>query len=173
MKGMTESWLKQARAEGRITNELAVKLPPPVKSLDFHVGLASAPPPTSQVGLLFVLPYPPTLNTYWRHVGAKVLISEKGRAYRKTVRAAAELVMFNRTMFTGPLKVQGLFLPPDQRRRDLDNLPKAILDALCHAGVYKDDSQIRHLDIQFGTVAEGGSALIWVRDMPEPARMEL
>lgn len=28
MKGVTESWLKQARAEGRITNELAVKLPP-------------------------------------------------------------------------------------------------------------------------------------------------
>ena len=32
--------------------------------------------------------------------------------------------------------------PPDRRRRDLDNLQKPLLDALQHAGVYEDDSQI-------------------------------
>ena len=39
---------------------------------------------------------------------------------------------------------------PDNRRRDLDNLPKAILDALQHAGVYEDDSQIDELRIGRG-----------------------
>jgi len=32
--------------------------------------------------------------------------------------------------------------PPDRRRRDLDNLLKSVLDALEHAGVYADDSQV-------------------------------
>jgi Holliday junction resolvase RusA-like endonuclease len=35
--------------------------------------------------------------------------------------------------------------PPDRRRRDLDNILKAILDALQHAGCYADDSQIHAL----------------------------
>jgi crossover junction endodeoxyribonuclease RusA len=32
--------------------------------------------------------------------------------------------------------------PPDRRRRDVDNLQKSTLDALQHAGIYEDDSQI-------------------------------
>jgi crossover junction endodeoxyribonuclease RusA len=32
--------------------------------------------------------------------------------------------------------------PPDRRQRDLDNLQKPALDAMEHAGVYQDDSQI-------------------------------
>ena len=31
---------------------------------------------------------------------------------------------------------------PDRRRRDLDNILKALFDALTHAGVWSDDSQI-------------------------------
>ncbi len=38
-----------------------------------------------------------------------------------------------------------LVYPPDRRARDLDNLGKALLDALTKAGVYGDDSQIDHL----------------------------
>ena len=37
--------------------------------------------------------------------------------------------------------------PPDRRRRDLDNLPKAVQDSLAHAGVYEDDSHYAELRI--------------------------
>lgn len=37
---------------------------------------------------------------------------------------------------------------PDAKRRDLDNLLKAPLDAMQHAGIYLDDSQIRRLLIE-------------------------
>lgn len=37
---------------------------------------------------------------------------------------------------------------PDNRRRDAVNLLKAPLDALAHAGVYEDDSQIVELSIR-------------------------
>lgn len=37
--------------------------------------------------------------------------------------------------------------PPDRRKRDLDNILKSLLDALQHAGIYSDDSQIDILKI--------------------------
>jgi len=38
-------------------------------------------------------------------------------------------------------------IAPDKRRRDLDNMLKAVLDALEHAKVYENDSQIDDLRI--------------------------
>ena len=37
--------------------------------------------------------------------------------------------------------------PPDKRRRDLDNILKALLDSLVHAGVLIDDEIIDELHI--------------------------
>jgi crossover junction endodeoxyribonuclease RusA len=36
---------------------------------------------------------------------------------------------------------------PDKRRRDLDNILKALLDGLTHSGVWGDDSQVVDLRI--------------------------
>lgn len=97
------------------------------------------------------LPISPTVNTYYSHSrNGQVRLSERGRAYRIAV--AAELLRAfgpYRTVLTGPLKVTAVFHRPDLRRRDLDNLQKSLYDALKHAGVYEDDSQIEHLDVRF------------------------
>lgn len=89
------------------------------------------------------LPYPPTVNTYYRHVGSKTLISKAGRDYRQAVIGA---VLEQRPGAGFPadvrLSVHVAAWMPDKRRRDLDNLPKAILDSLQHAGVFEDDSQV-------------------------------
>jgi len=99
------------------------------------------------------LPWPPTLNTYWRHVvvggRARVVISSKGRAYRQSViDAVVRQTQPDRRSVAGRLAVDILASPPDKRRRDLDNLPKAVLDALEHAGVYADDADIDELRIR-------------------------
>ncbi len=47
-----------------------------------------------------------------------------------------------------PLEVSIVAWLPDARRRDVDNLLKAPLDALAHAGIYDDDSQIADLSIR-------------------------
>lgn len=47
----------------------------------------------------------------------------------------------------GRLAVRLDAYPPDRRKRDLDNIGKAFLDALIHGGVYRDDSQIDRLEI--------------------------
>ena len=97
------------------------------------------------MSLEFELPFPPTVNTYWRYVGGSPRVSKKGRKYKSVVK---DLVWLQRT--THPfepfdpskrLSAALRFYPPDERKRDIDNLSKAPFDALEEAGVFADDSQ--------------------------------
>lgn len=97
--------------------------------------------------LNLTLPWPPALNSYYRHVGHKVLISEKGRDYRKAV-ADQVLIQRGAKHYEGRLSVHIEAHVPDKRQRDLDGMFKAVLDSLTHAGVWGDDSQIDELSIK-------------------------
>jgi crossover junction endodeoxyribonuclease RusA len=97
------------------------------------------------------MPWPPSVNSYWRHISrgklaGRTLISEKGREYRAQI---AKLAVVHKWCSHGGnrLTVTIKASPPDCRARDLDNILKALLDALGHAGVYTDDSQIDELHI--------------------------
>lgn len=92
------------------------------------------------------LPWPPSVNTYWRMFQNRMIISEAGRKYRVAV---TEQVLIQRAAkhLTGKVKVVIEAWRPDKRKRDLDNLLKAVLDGLKHAGVYEDDSLIVDLRI--------------------------
>ena len=106
------------------------------------------------------LPYPPSVNHYWRRVGTRTLISREGRRYRD--RVASILALRRVQPMTGPLAVRVTVHPPDRRRRDLDNAMKALLDALEHGGAYEDDSQIDHLDIRRGPVVREGKVAVQI-----------
>lgn len=54
----------------------------------------------------------------------------------------------NHQIFTERLAVRIQAYPPRHGRRDLDNLLKALLDAMQDAGIYEDDSQIDYLAIE-------------------------
>ncbi len=91
------------------------------------------------------LPWPPSVNHYYRRVGHKTLISAEGRKYRELVKA---LVLGHCVIHRSPVPIKDRLSvtiqahPPDRRKRDLDNLFKSVLDSLQHAGVYEDDGQI-------------------------------
>jgi len=110
------------------------------------------------------LPFPPSVNRYWRHVGPRVLVSREGRRYRESVRTllAAARPEPGTSTFRGRLDMVVTLHPPDRRRRDIDNSMKGLLDALEHAGVYADDSQIDHLTIDRGEVVPGGSCSVHI-----------
>ena len=93
--------------------------------------------------LQFDLPYPPSVNHYWRRVGARTLISRQGRIFRESV--CSLLALRRLHPLDGPLSIEIDVFPPDHRRRDIDNLLKSLLDALEAAGVYHNDSQIVEL----------------------------
>lgn len=110
--------------------------------------------------MTLTLPWPPSVNTMWRRVGTRTLLSKKGREYRETVLAACleQLGAGWRSRIDPDrrLAVTITATPPDHRRRDLDNLLKAPLDALEHAGVYSDDALIDDLRIARCTPSKPG-----------------
>lgn len=112
--------------------------------------------------LTLELPYPPTINHYYRRVGNRTLISAEGRKYRERIHAI--LRDLGHRELTGALAVMMTAFPPDRRRRDIDNLQKALLDALQKGGLFQDDRQVRVLLSQWGSVEPEGRVIVRVRE---------
>ncbi len=119
--------------------------------------------------LRLTLPWPPSVNHYWRRVGNRTLISKEGRRFRK--RVLATLSTQHIEPMTGSLAVRVVAHPPDRRRRDLDNIAKSLLDALEHGGVYEDDNQIDRLSIERASVVKGGAVIVEINAI-QPLPME-
>lgn len=120
------------------------------------------------------LPWPPSVNHYWLSLrkgpmAGRVIISTEGKNYRKAVAAAVLEQRVPTRMLTGKLRLWIHVLPPNNIRRDLDNLPKAVLDSLTHAGVFEDDSDIDDLHITRYAVRPGGELQIRIEEIPGAA----
>ncbi|MCW6615908.1 RusA family crossover junction endodeoxyribonuclease, partial [Yersinia ruckeri] len=77
--------------------------------------------------MLLTLPFPPSVNSYWRApskgpLAGRHLISAKGRQFR-TEALACVLEQLRRVpkIITEPVSVTIVFYPPNLIRRDLDN----------------------------------------------------
>ncbi len=112
---------------------------------------------------MITLPWPPSVNRMWRSVRGRNILSAAGRDYRenglKVVSAQAPRCWPAEVRLSVSISVY----PPDRRRRDLDNMPKAVLDLLTHAGVYVDDSQIDRLEIVRRENHPGGRVIVELR----------
>jgi crossover junction endodeoxyribonuclease RusA len=100
------------------------------------------------------LPWPPTVNTYWRNFNGRTIISAKGREYRKAV-ADQVLIQCAAKHIDYAVKMEIKAYRPDRRRRDLDNLLKALLDSMTHAGVMHDDALIEDLRVYWADEVGG------------------
>ena len=115
---------------------------------------------------VLTLPYPPSINHYWRHVGPRTLISREGRTFRANVCALLAGGGPRKPPAGGRIALAMDAFPPDRRRRDLDNLQKSTLDALQHAGIYLDDSQVDVLLTQRRDVVPGGRLTVRLNELP-------
>ena len=111
------------------------------------------------------LPYPPSVNSYWRSVRVgnrnQVLVSEAGRKFQAAVRNAVLLARCVK-QYSGRLVVEVMLHPADKRKRDIDNCLKSLLDAMGKAGVYIDDSQIDRLVVVRQEQCTGGKCVVKV-----------
>jgi crossover junction endodeoxyribonuclease RusA len=124
------------------------------------------------MNITLTLPWPPSVNHYYRHVGPRVLISREGRAYREKVAAIVREIGVN--MFVCPVEVEIELHPPDRRLRDADNSLKCTLDSLTGAGVYEDDSLIQKITVtKCSPMPPNGMAIIRINDYePTPESRE-
>lgn len=110
------------------------------------------------------LPYPPSVNTYWRANGKRRFISKAGVEFKKAV---SDYVAGNTIPKFGDSRIRlDIVIQPRSRRAfDLDNVCKAIFDSMMDAGVYDDDSQIDEFTIRRGVAIKGGRCIVIIEEM--------
>ena len=117
------------------------------------------------------LPWPPSTNRIWRNVVVRgkpqTLLSKEGREFRSLAGKHCLLSGISGKKLSGRIEVTLVASPPDRRHRDLDNVLKATLDALTHAGVWLDDSQIDRLEISRGEIIKGGSLKVSIKGVAD------
>ena len=105
------------------------------------------------------LPAPPTVNTYYRrNKGQGMHISPRGKQYRADVMQIC--AQANVKPFTGRLALKIGYAPPDRRKRDIDNIIKAVQDSLAYGGCMLDDEQVDDLHVVRLPVEKFGAAII-------------
>lgn len=117
--------------------------------------------------VVLTLPWPPSVNHYINPVmgrfASRSVLSEAARRYRRDVWGV--VMAAGKYHVPGHVSVHLECYPPDRRRRDLDNLPKGILDGIVKAGVIEDDSCIEDLRLQRREVVAGGKVVVTIKPM--------
>ena len=115
--------------------------------------------------IFLTLPFPPSMNTYWRNFRGRTIISPQGRAFKAAV---ADYVVEYRVPKLGDkkLRISMVLFPRDKRKIDIDNRIKAVLDALQDAGVFDDDFQVDELSIVRGKPIKGGAIRVIIEEIP-------
>jgi crossover junction endodeoxyribonuclease RusA len=112
-------------------------------------------------------PYPPTVNTYWRTAvkGKRAItyVSTRGKKYSHDVINLTKASRANLNT-DKPLEVTVLVYPPDKRKRDIDNILKALLDSMQKANVYQDDSQICKLTVTRCEIIKHGKVSVSIKE---------
>lgn len=94
--------------------------------------------------MILRLPYPPSVNGYWVRTRFGMAVGARGKKYREAVQGSW-MSQGAGKMKPGRLRVTVEIYPPNQQRRDLDNICKALLDSLTACGVWADDELIDDL----------------------------
>jgi len=113
----------------------------------------------------FEMPFPPSVNGYWRTFQNRQIISKRGREYRIAAIASISAQGLSGEKLSGRLSVYVRMHPPTRARRDLDNYLKAALDAISHSEFWIDDEQIDKLTICRAEIIKEGKLVITVRGM--------
>lgn len=116
------------------------------------------------------LPWPPSVNNYIRRAANRSYMTKQGKAFRGEV---CDTILGEETLgtLTGRLAVFIELIPPDRRKRDIDNHVKAVLDAMIAAGVMNDDSQVDELQVKRLHVEAPGACDVTITEI-EPLPTE-
>lgn len=104
------------------------------------------------------LPYPPSTNKLWRYFRGRVVLSKEAQMYIKDVGYLVARVQPYKK--SSRLQAEMIVHAKDNRKRDLDNCFKIVLDSLEKAGIFENDSQFDELTISRGENYPSDSCII-------------
>lgn len=108
-------------------------------------------------GMIIELPWPVSINRYLRRAGVVMHTTKEAKQYRKDVGwLCANAPRFG----SARLSLDISAFPPDNRKRDIDNIQKVLIDSLMHAGLFDDDSQIKDLRTRMFEVRKPHGAVL-------------
>ena len=110
----------------------------------------------------FTLPYPPSINGYWRTFRNRQIISKRGREYKKAVAEAMALLNLDNELIDCPVEFEMTINPPTLRKYDVDNFTKGVFDSLSNCKFWVDDEQVIKLTVRKGVKTKGGNVLVKV-----------
>ncbi len=111
----------------------------------------------------FEMPWPPSVGGCWRVFRNRLILSKRGREYRKQAIERLQELGLHKELVSGDLHVSLVLNPPTLRRYDVDNFNKALFDSLSHGEFWGDDEQVVSLSIKKGVKMKGGNIKIKVR----------
>lgn len=121
--------------------------------------IAPAEPPYGAEGWVAVwLPVPPSVNKYWRRGKSKTYRSKSANEFRARARELVRYAILaqkasSKVPFDERMEIELVYRPPDRRPRDLDNILKAVLDALCYGSLITDDELFDRITLVRGPVS--------------------
>jgi crossover junction endodeoxyribonuclease RusA len=109
------------------------------------------------------IPYPPSANRLWRAVKGRNI---KSQAYRQWMAEAVLTIRAQRPRgIAGRYHLRVAASAPDRRHRDIDNLSKALSDALVQSGVIGDDHAAKSIFLEWtDTVVKGGAITVQLEE---------
>ena len=115
---------------------------------------------------MLILPFPPSLNVYWRNFRGRTVLSKAGREYKTAI---AEYVSTHNVPKYGEskLRITMILQPKDKRKIDIDNRIKCVLDSLQEAGVFDDDFHVDELHVMRGEQVKGGRLLLTIETIED------
>ena len=120
----------------------------------------------------FILPFPPSINQYWRHIPMKTksctivrsMLSARARSFRNGALAAIkqQTPTPRPDLIDYPVRVTLEYHPKTARKYDVDNFSKGVLDALTHARIWDDDYLVNELILIKGKKKPPGSVVVTI-----------
>lgn len=110
-----------------------------------------------------IVPFPPSVNTYWGFHGHRRFLTKKANDFKQAVAHAVsqQPVRFG----SKRLSVEITLYAPTKRACDIDNYCKSTLDALVQSGLFDDDSQVDTLLVTRGEIVKGGKTTIIIKEI--------